>query len=74
MKYTDGQRNTLQSVKIASICLFKELDFDFMIAARCTPRHSYMNLAERLMSILNLELQNGATERPPRDDDSIEKR
>ena len=39
MKYTDGgtdQRNTLQSVKAASICLFNELDLDFMIAARNT--------------------------------------
>ena len=40
MKYTDGgtdQRNMLQSVKEVSICLFKELDLNFMIAARCTP-------------------------------------
>ena len=73
MKYTDGQRNTLESVKVASICLLKELDFDFMIAARCAPRQSYMNPAERIMSILNLGLQNGATERPPCDDESKEK-
>ena len=77
MKYTDGgtdQRNTLQSVKAASICLFNELDLDFMIAARCVPRHSYVNLAERIMGILNLGLQNVATERAPGDDESIEKR
>ena len=77
MKYTDGgtdQRNTLQSVKAASICLFNELDLDFMIAARCVPRHSYVNLAERIMGILNLGLQNVATERAPGDDESIEKK
>ena len=35
MKYTNGetdQRNTLDPVKVASICLFKELDLDFIIA------------------------------------------
>ena len=77
MKYMDGgtgQRKTLESVKIASICLYKELDLDFIIVARCAPGHSYMNPAERIMSILNLGLQNVATERAPCDDESIEKR
>ena len=76
MKYTDGetdQRNTLESVKVASICLFKELDLDFMIAARFAPGHNYMNPAERIISILNLGLQNVAMERAPYDDESIEK-
>ena len=34
MKYTNGgtdQRNALESVKVASICLFKELYLDFVI-------------------------------------------
>ena len=77
MKYTDGgkdQRNMLQSVKEASICLFKELDLNFMIAARCTPGHSYINPAEKIMNILNLALQNVSTEQAPCDDESIEKR
>ena len=77
MKYMDGgtgQRKTLESVKIASICLYKEPDLDFIIVARCAPGHSYMNPAERIMSILNLGLQNVATERAPCDDESIEKR
>ena len=76
MKYTYGgtdQRNALESVKAPSICLFKELYLDFMIAARCDPEHSYMNPAERIMSILNLGLQNVATERAPCDDESIKK-
>ena len=77
MKFTDGgtdQRNTLESVKVASICLFKELNLDFMIAARCAPGHSFMNPAERIMSILNLGLQNVATERTRLVDASIEKK
>jgi len=34
-----------------------------MILARCAPGHSYVNPAERVMSILNLALQNVALER-----------
>ena len=45
-----------------------------MIAAKCAPEHSYMNPAERIMSILNLGLQHVATERAPWDDESIEKK
>ena len=77
MKYTNGgtdQRNTLESVKVVSICLFKELDLDFVIVARCTPGHSYMKPAERFMSILDLGLQNVATERAPCDDEPIERK
>ena len=75
-KYTDSgadQRNTLEYVKVTSICLFKELDLDFMLAARCAPGHSNMKPAERIMSILNFGLRNVATERVPCDDESIEK-
>ena len=49
MKYTDGgtdQSNNLESVKIATICLFKELDLDLLITARSAPGHSYVNPAE----------------------------
>ena len=66
LKFTDGgtdQRNTLESVKCASICVFKEMNLDMMILARCAPGHSYVNPAERVMSILNLALQNVALER-----------
>lgn len=66
LKFTDDgtdQRNTLESVKCASICVFKEMNLDMMILARCAPGHSYVNPAERVMSILNLALQNVALER-----------
>jgi len=66
LRYSDGgtdQRNTLESVKCASICLFRELDLDMMILARCAPGNSWVNPAERVMSILNLGLQNCALER-----------
>ena len=66
IKYTDGgmdQRNTLESVKIATICLWKDLDLDMIITGRCAPGHSFTNPAVRIMSILNLALQNVATER-----------
>ena len=75
LKYTDGgtdQRNTLESVKVATICLFKELGLDMIITGRCAPSHSYTNPAERIMSILNIGLQNCATERE-RDDDEFGK-
>lgn len=65
-KYTDGgtdQRNTLESVKLACIALFLELKLDMLIAVRCAPGQSFLNPAERIMSILNYGLQNCATER-----------
>ena len=66
LKYTDGgtdQRNTLEAVKVATICLFKELNLDMVFIGRCAPGHSFTNPAERIMSILNIGLQNVATER-----------
>ena len=59
------------SINVASICLFKEFDLDFMIAAWCAPTHRYMHPAERIISILNLGLQNVTKERAPGDDESI---
>ena len=76
-KYTDDradQRNTPESVKVAFIWLLKELDLSFMIATRCAPGHSYMNSAERVMSILNLGLKSVATGKAPCDDESTEKK
>ncbi|XP_033753308.1 uncharacterized protein LOC117336780 [Pecten maximus] len=73
LKYTDGgvdHRNTLESVKCASICLFKEHNLDLLVAGRCAPGHSWRNPAERVMSILNLGLQNCALERVSLDVDS----
>ncbi|XP_062616566.1 uncharacterized protein LOC134278262 [Saccostrea cucullata] len=68
LKFTDGgvdQRNTLEAVKLANVCLFKEFNLDLLIHARCAPGHSYTNPAERVMSILNLGLQNVSLERTP---------
>jgi len=66
MKFSDGgtdQRNTLESVKCSLICVFKELDLDLLVAARCAPGQSWTNPAERVMSILNIGLQNVSLER-----------
>ena len=66
LKFSDGgtdHRNTLESVKCSAICLFKELDLDMYIAARCAPGHSWTNPAERVMSLLNIGLQNCALSR-----------
>ena len=65
LKFSDGgtdQCNTLESVKCSLICIFKELDLDMLIAARCAPGQSWINPAERVMSILNIGLQNCAIE------------
>ncbi|XP_033753387.1 uncharacterized protein LOC117336839 [Pecten maximus] len=73
MKFTDGgtdQRNNIESVKCATICLFRELNLDMIILGRCAPGHSYVNPAERVMSILNLGLQNVALQREVSDEES----
>ena len=72
LKYSDGgtdQRNTLESVRCATICLFKELNLDMVIASRCAPGHSFMNPVERVMSVLNIGLQNCALEREKMEDE-----
>ena len=61
LMYTDGgpdHRLTYASVKLTLISLFKELDLDYLCAARTAPHHSYRNPVERIMSILNLGLQS----------------
>lgn len=66
LRFTDGgtdQRNNLESVKCSSICIFRELDLDMLVHARCAPGQSWTNPAERIMSVLNLGLQNCALER-----------
>ena len=68
MKYSEGgtdQRNTLESVKCSLISLFNELNLDMVIACRCAPGQSWINTAERVMSVLNVTLQNCALEREP---------
>lgn len=59
--YTDGgpdHRTNFQSVKLALVGTFVVLDLDMLVAARTAPQHSYRNPAERVMSDLNLALQN----------------
>ncbi|CAG8523511.1 4076_t:CDS:2, partial [Scutellospora calospora] len=58
--YTDGgpdHRCTFMCVQLSYICLFLALDLDYFVAVRTPPQHSWKNLVERIMSILNLGLQ-----------------
>lgn len=69
--YTDGgpdHRTTFGSVQISLICLFLQGDFDFLASVRTAPYHSWMNSAERVMSILNLALQGVSLERNTMDE------
>lgn len=61
--YTDGgadHRLTCKSVQLAYIALFIHEDLDLLVAGRTCPGHSFANPAERVMSTLNLGLQNAA--------------
>ena len=63
MLYSEGgpdHRITYHAVKLSLIVLFKKLDLDFLVAGRTAPGHSWLNPAERIMSILNIALQNVA--------------
>lgn len=43
LKFSDGgtdHRTNLEHVKVSAICLFKELDLDLYVAARCAPGQS----------------------------------
>ena len=64
--FTDGgpeHRVCFESVKIPLIMLFKELGLESLVAIRTAPGHSYTNIVERIMSILNIGFQNTALER-----------
>ena len=64
--HTDGGCDhclTYSSVKCALICPFLELDLDMLVAARTAPGHSWANPVERVMSLLNLTIQNVAVAR-----------
>ena len=66
-QYSDGgpyHRTTYISVQLAAIALFMVLDLDMYIAGRTAPSQSYANPAERIMSSLNLALQNVSLQRP----------
>ena len=64
--YTDGgpdHRVTYGSVQVSLICMFIQFDLDILIAVRTAPGNSWTNLAETVMPVLNLALQNVALER-----------
>ena len=50
-------------VQCALLALFRIGDFDILNAGRCAPHQSYINPAERAMSLLNIGLQGLALER-----------
>ena len=56
-------RITFPSVKLSLIALFRALDLDMLISVRTCPYQSWTNLAERVMSTLNLALQHVALAR-----------
>lgn len=59
--FSDGgpdHRVTYHSVKLSLIVLFKKLDLDLLVAGRTAPGHSWLNPCERIMSLINLGLQN----------------
>ena len=63
---TDGgpEHNvTFHSVKIPLMVIFKELNLESLVAIRTAPGHSYLNIVERIMSILNIGFQNVDLER-----------
>ena len=53
-----------QSVQIVTIALFLYMDLDIMHKVQTVANHSYANIVERVMSILNLALQNISLCRP----------
>ena len=50
-------------VKLSLIALFLKLDIDMLVAGRIAPNHSWANIVERIMSILNIAYQNCALSR-----------
>ena len=48
---------TYVSVQLSLVCLFLNLDLDFLCAGQTAPYHSWCNPVERVMAVLNLGLQ-----------------
>ena len=53
-------RLTFYSVQVSLLCVFLQLNLDMLVAVRTCPYQSWQNIAERVMSTLNLGLQNVA--------------
>ena len=58
------------SVQVSLLALFFRLNLDMLIAVRTCPYQSWTNPAERVMSILNLALQNVSLERKEMDEEA----
>ena len=54
---------TFGSVQVACISMFRALDLDMLVCVRTCPYQSWQNVAERVMSTLNLALQNASLAR-----------
>ena len=70
---TDGgpdHRLTYVSVKFSYLALFLYLNLDMLVAVRTCPYQSWTNLAERVMSTLNLALQNVSLARSRMDEEA----
>ena len=70
---TDGgpeHRVCFESVKIPLIMIFKKLQLQSLVAIRTAPGHSYVNIVERIMSILNIGFQNVSLERKETNSDA----
>ena len=52
------RRVTFVSVQVAAVTLFRALDLDMLVYVRTCPYQSWQNVAERIMSTLNLAFQN----------------
>ena len=64
--FSDGGADynlTFLFVQCVLLALFQILDLDLLNVGRCAPCQSYINPAERVMSILNIGLQGLALER-----------
>ena len=62
--FTDGgtdHRHTLELMRLSLICLFVDLNLNRIVTGRYVPGQSVT--AERVMSILNLGIQNCSLER-----------
>jgi hypothetical protein len=74
--YSDGgsdHRVTYESVRLSLVLLFRDLDLDMLIAFRTAPGHSWVNPAERCMSLLNLGLQGVSLSRSKMSDEMEKK-
>ena len=59
--YSDGGPDhnlTFLATQISYICLFLNMDLDFLSAVRTPPYHSWKNPVERIMSIINVALES----------------